>query len=252
MAAKVISVALQKGGCGKSSTAQAIASTLGVKGYKTLLIDCDSQRNVTKASGVTPDQTITDVFAGECNIRDAVIPVSLFYNLIPSDKMLANLEHIPDLAADHLDRHLQMAKDSYDYIILDTPPLLGNLLKNCLYASDYVLIPLEARPYCVSGIADLQETIEAVRSVVGRPEILGMLIVKYNTRAKLNRITEETLQEMAKEMGTKVFDTHIRECIALPEAQLYGKPLIEYAPKSTANLDYIDLTNEILNMIKEG
>lgn len=246
MIAKTISVCLQKGGTGKSTTSQNLSAILGYKGYKVLLVDCDSQANATLASGITdPDRTLSDVLAGDCGITDAIIPLSLFYDLLPADIMLTNFESV-DYPSDSLHLALDAVRDRYDFIVLDSPPSLGNLLKNVLFASDDVVIPLDPRPFSIHGIDDLRETLEAVQAATGRAKVLGLLLVRYTARTVLCRNVDSIASDIAEDMGTSVFATRIRESVTVGEAQSYGRPLIEYAPKAPVTADYIDFTDEVL------
>ena len=249
--ATTISITLQKGGTGKSTTAQALASTLGTKKKKVLLLDMDSQANVTSASGAEPTKTITDVLAEDCNIQEAINHCP-FYDLIGSDQYLANLEAMDpeDIENTLLKNTISALQSEYDYIIIDTPPLLGNILKQCLMASDYIIIPIEPRPFALDGLDNLQDTIEAVQSVNTKLRVLGILLIKYHSRTILNRQISDSLNDRARLLGTTVFKTTIREGIAVPEAQTIGQSLIEYAPKSKPCIDYIDFTMEIIKMME--
>ena len=158
MAAVVISVALQKGGVGKSTTAQALASTLGFKKKKTLLIDMDSQCNVTYASGVdTQDRTVTDVLGGDCTAQEAVVKCK-YYDMIAADQYLSNVEMAEVSPMLLKNTVIAPLRDQYDFIVIDTPPALGNLSYNSLSASDYVVIPSEPRPFALQGLGALHET----------------------------------------------------------------------------------------------
>lgn len=249
MAAIVISIALQKGGVGKSTTAQALASTLGYNGYRTLLIDMDSQANVTYASGCdNVTYTITDVMSDNCTADAAIIPCS-HYDLLAADEYLTNVE-LEDVTATLLKDSIEKIKDNYDHIIIDTPPALGNLSINALAASDYVIIPMEPRPYAMQGLGALYKTIQTVQTMF-QPElkILGILLVKYNVRTVLNRDIRDMIEEYATQINTSLFSTVIRDGIAVPEAQTMRKPLIDYAPKSKPNQDYKELVEEIIQKI---
>ena len=252
MAATVISIALQKGGTGKSTTAQALASTLGFKKKKTLLIDMDSQGNVTYASGIdTPDKTVTDVLGEDCTAQEAVVKCK-YYDILAADLYLSNVEMAevdPLLLKKTVIDHLS---DCYDYIVIDTPPALGNLSYNALAASDYVVIPCEPRPFALQGLGALHETIESVqKSVNPGLKVLGILLIKYSNRTVLNRDIKDMIEDYAKDMNTVVFNTSIREAVAVAEAQTVRQPLIDYAKSSKPNIDYRAFTTEVLKMIGE-
>lgn len=251
MTATVISIALQKGGVGKSTTAQALASTLGSKHKRTLLIDMDSQGDVTYSSGVdTPSKTITDVLGSECNPSDALIPCK-YYNLLASDSYLTNVE-MADIDPTLLKTSIEPLKERYDFIIIDTPPALGNLSINSLVASDYVIIPTEPRPFALKGLGALHNTIQTIQNGLNPDlRILGILLIKYNNRTVLNRNIKDMVDDYTKQMNTSLFNTTIREGIVVAEAQTSRIPLIDYAKNSKPNLDYIAFTTEVLEKIGE-
>ncbi len=245
-----ISVALQKGGVGKSTTAETVAAILGSRGKRVLLVDMDSQANVTFISGIDPETTITDVFTGESTLNDAIYHCP-HYDLLAADEYLSNLERIEDLEPTLLNDTLAAVQPNYDFILIDTPPALGNLLKNSLAASDYALITTDARPLSIKGLDALEPTLEAVKSISRRFSILGIVLVKFNERTVLNRQIRELLDERANDMQTIVFDAKIREGVAVPEAQAMQQSLIDYAPKSKPCIDYMSLVDEIQKKIKE-
>lgn len=248
--AVVISIAMQKGGVGKTTTSQTLASILGAKKKRVLLLDMDSQCNATIISGVEDSpRTIADVLTGESSLKDAIMKGG-FYDLLSADELLANLERIEDIEPTLLKNILAAVQNDYDFIIIDTPPALGNILKISLMASDYVIIPTEPRPLSLKGMDALQSTIEAVQGENRALKVLGILLIKYHERTVLNRQLREILDERAEQMNTILFNTFIREGIAVPEAQTMCIPLNEYAPKSNPSLDYEAFTMEVLKMIR--
>lgn len=246
-----ISITLQKGGTGKTATAQALASTLGFKHKKVLLIDLDPQSNATYSSGVDePKKTITDVLGAECSPDEALVYCK-YYDLLPADTYLTNVE-ISDVEPTLLKNVLKPLQDRFEYIILDTPPALGHLSFNALVASDYVVIPTEPRPFALQGLGMLHSTIESVRNGLNPDlKVLGILLIKYNNRTVLNRDIKNMIEDYAKQMNTIVFDTSIREGIAVAEAQTVREPLIDYAKNSKPNIDYKAFTTELLQRIGE-
>lgn len=244
-----IAVALQKGGVGKSTTAETIAAILGSRGKHVLLVDLDSQMNVTFISGIEPAKTITDVFTGDADLKEAIYQCKR-YDLLAADEYLANLEKIEEVEPTLLKDVLAAVQKDYDYILIDTPPALGNLLKNGLVASDYVLIPTDARPLSIKGLDALEPTLRAVKGVSGLFSVLGVVLVKYNERTVLNRQIRELLTERVQTMDTVLFDTKIREGVAVPEAQAMQTSLIDYAPKSKPCMDYDLLVDEILQRVE--
>ena len=250
--ATVISIALQKGGVGKSTTAQALASTLGFKGKKTLLIDMDSQCNLTYASGIDyPEKTITDVLSGSCKPADALIHCK-YYDLLAADSYLTNVEISAEVKPTLLKNSIGSIKAQYDFVIIDTPPALGNLSVNSLVASDYVIIPTEPRPFALQGLGSLNATIQAVQHDLNPSlKVLGILLIKYSNRTVLNRNIKEMINGYTGQMNTKLFNTSIREGIAVAEAQTVREPLIDYAKNSKPNIDYKAFTTEVLKTIGE-
>lgn len=247
-----ISIALQKGGVGKSTTAQALASTLGFKHKKVLLIDMDSQGNVTYSSGAdAPEHTIFDVLGEDCGANEALIHCK-YYDLLAADTYLTNIEMSENVEPTLLKNALEPIKGNYDFIIIDTPPALGNLSFNSLVASDYVLIPTEPRPFALQGLGKLHDTIESVRNSLNPSlKVLGILLIKYSNRTVLNRDIKTMIEDYAKQMNTIVFHTSIREGIAVAEAQTVRESLIDYAKSSKPNIDYKAFATELLKKIGE-
>ena len=248
---KVISIASQKGGVGKSTTALALSSILG-QNKKILLIDMDPQANSTYSSGIdNPKKTITDILGQECLVDEAIIKCK-YYDLLGADKYLNNIEMSSDIEPILLKKIVlhQASVHEYDYVIIDTPPSLGNLNYNSLVASDYVIIPVEASVFAMQGIIQLYNTIQNVRAHHNKNlNILGILLIKYNKRTILSRNIRDSLRNYAKIINTSVFDTAIRQGIVITEAQYQQQPITDYANKSKPTLDYISLTNEILERI---
>lgn len=252
MAATVISVALQKGGVGKSTTSQALACMLGFMHKKVLLIDMDSQGDVTYSSGVDdPQYSITDVLGEECKAEEALISCK-YYDLLASDTYLTNVEIRRDVEPTLLKDSIAAIKSKYDFIIIDTPPALGNLSFNSLVASDYVIIPSEPRPYALKGLGALHNTIESVKNSKNPSlKVLGILLIKYNNRTVLNRDIKTMIEGYAAKMDTDVFDISIRDGIVIPESQTAREPLIDYARKSNPTIDYKAFAEEVLRKIGE-
>lgn len=245
----IITIALQKGGVAKSTTAQTLASCFGSIGKKVLLIDLDAQQNTTFSSGVEPkENTASDLLGGQCSPYEAILPLK-YYDIIPADAYLTNVENA-DVPGNLLKDEIAPCADLYDIIIIDTPPALGNILKNALIASDYVIIPIEASPYSMQGIDSLVETIQSVRNSENNElKILGILLVKYHDRSIINRNLKSNIIQYASEIGTEVFETFIRESVVVKESQTCRIDLIDYAPKSNPAIDYKKLTQEILRRI---
>ncbi len=246
----VISIALQKGGTGKSTTAQVLASTLGFEHKKVLLIDMDAQGNVTYASNIDdPQWTVFDLLNGDCKPEDALVKCK-YYDLLSSDTKLTNIEMAEDVEATILKDAITSLLEAYDFIIIDTPPALGNLSYASLVMSDYVIIPTDPRPFALQGLGALNKTVESVQgSLNPNLKILGILLIKYNNRTVLNRDIKGMIEDYAKQIHTVVFQTTIRSGIAVAEAQTVRQPLVDYAKTSKVNADYKAFTLEVLQMI---
>ena len=212
----------------------------------------DSQGNVTYSSGIDrPDKTIANIFDNKCSMKEAVIHCK-YYDLIAADFRLSNIEMAENVNPTTLKKHIQTIQSDYDYVVIDTPPALGNLSFNSLVASDYVVIPTEPRPYALQGLGALYKTIQNVQKRFNPSlKVLGILLIKYSNRTILNRDLKDMVEGYAKQMQTCVFDTSIREGIVVPEAQTIREPLIDYAKSSKPNIDYKAFTTELLKKIGE-
>jgi len=241
----VISVALQKGGTGKTTTALNVAAILKEMGKRVLLVDLDSQMNATIASAIKFEKTIINCFNGEISAQRAIVRGE-YYDLLPGSEFLVNVERSEDLDYALLKNLLKYEKQNYDYFILDTPPALGNCLKLALMASDWVLIPAEARQFSIQGLQAFWPTIQDIVAVNQKLKILGILLTRYDGRRVLNRQLYEYVTEVAQDMGTEMFKNTIRDSITVAESHTMRKPLIVYAPKAKVTDDYRKTVQEIL------
>lgn len=242
-----ISIGLQKGGVAKTTTAISLASCLGTLGKKVLLVDMDSQGNSTEGSGVEPNATIYDCFAETQNINDTIVKCNL-YDVLSGEERLAIIEKMDssEIEPTLLKNTLAPIVNDYDFIIIDTPPALGNLLQISLVASDYCIIPCEPRPFALNRLDSFYETVKASNS---RLKVLGILLVKYHGRTVLNKQIRLAIETKARLMNTKVFNTYIRESIAVGESQTMQIPLIEYAKRSKPSVDYLEFSKEVLERL---
>ncbi len=251
--AEVICIANQKGGIGKTTTATALTSILSSQGKKTLLIDADPQGNSTDTyRAISKDvATLYDVVLD----RDDPLPIAEAIqeteigDIVASDPELkkADLVLSNDAAALYKLKEALENLEGYDYIIIDTAPADNMLLKNCLVAADKVVIPITADRYAIQGLSDLNKTLASVRKYQNpNLQIAGLLLVKYKSRQKLAKEVKDALENISKQMQTKVFETTIRESTSAQQAQAKRTTLIKYAPNSTTAQDYIAFTDELL------
>lgn len=247
----VFVVANQKGGIGKTTTATNLAGILSKKG-KTLLIDADPQGNSTSTyeAKIQDVATLYDVIIDSERLPiDEAIQHTPNGDIVASDPLLAKAEKLLDGDVDGFYRLKDALEEleGYKYIVIDTAPSLNVILYNCLIAADKVIIPVTADSYALQGIQQLYDTIMSVRRRQNPGlSIAGLLLVKYSGRSKLDQSTRELIAREASDMGTKLFNTTIRECVKTKEAQEKKKLLIDYAPKCNTCLDYMEFTKELL------
>ncbi len=250
--AKIIAIANQKGGVGKTTTAINFSSCLAMAEKKTLLIDIDPQANTTSGIGFdknTIDRSIYDVLIGKQKMLDIILPTELSYlNVAPSSISLvgAEIEMVGMFS-----RELLLAKalgtilDKYDYIIIDCPPSLGLLTINALTAANGVMIPVQCEYYALEGLSQLLETIKLVQKNLNPGlDIDGVLLTMYDSRLNLSR---QVADEARKYFDSRVYDTVINRNVRLSEAPSFGKPIIMYDILSTGAENYMALTREVLN-----
>ncbi len=246
---RIITIALQKGGTGKSTTAHALGQGLQHRGFKVLFVDLDPQGNLTSTMGAeTGESTAFDVLTKKATAQEATQQTAQG-TIIPASPQLssADLELTQTGKEYRLKEALRPIENQYDFCIIDTPPALGTLTINALTAATEVIIPVQADTYSIQGITQLYSTIGAVKEYCN-PElkVQGILITRYNNRAILSRDLAEIIDTTAKKLGTRLFKTTIREGIAVKESQARREPLYTYAPASNPAQDYQDLITEYL------
>lgn len=259
----VIAVANQKGGVGKTTVCRELAACCAARGYQTLIIDCDPQKNQT-TSWLDPEQyeyTLSQVLIEPENDRfgkrpemlsigDAVIETQIQnLDIIPADIRLARFNQQPDYLTHRLKGQIETIADQYDLIFLDCPPQLDKLLNAALYAANYVLIPCKADPMTLEGLGDLGYTIARVKENVNPDiKILGAVMTMYMQRG----ISAEARQavEEAKELVNYVFDTNIHNYSKFVEAPTQHLPVTLYAPSHNASEQMDSLTEEFLDRLK--
>jgi len=250
---RVIVIANQKGGVGKTTTSISLGACLAKIGKKVLLIDTDSQGNLATGLGLSPPpgKTIYEVMIGRMPIEDVVIATewdNLY--LVPSDVNLAaaELELVSEIYRETiLKRKLGSIRNEYDFIILDSPPSLGLLTINNLSASDSVIIPLQCEYYALEGLSKLLDTVKLVMDNINSDLVIdGVLMTMYDARTRLSK---RMVEEVKKAMGPLVFETIIPRTIKLAEAPDVGKPIIYYMPYHKGAKAYLALAEEIIERL---
>lgn len=246
---EIIAVINQKGGVGKSTTASALAAGLHQRGYKVLAIDTDAQGNLSyslNAAGRKPGAL--EILTGECS-PDAAIVHGGIVDIIPSSPQLANAQIALDGTGKEyrLKEALEPLDGKYDYIIIDTPPALGIITINALTAATSAIIPAQAEIYSLQGIGQLSQTMAAVKKYCNAAlEVRGILITRYNRRARITQEMERMLGQTAETLGTKIYTARIRECTAIKEAAAVRSDIFTYSTKSNAVIDYNAFVEEFL------
>lgn len=247
----VISVNIQKGGSAKTTTVQILAEMLAKDFSKRVLcVDTDPQCNLTSTSAVDILQTqqfnLRSLLLGSEKLEDCIFH-STYYDIIPSSMLLskADAEFFSLGREKLLKEALAPVRKKYDFILIDTPPALGILNIMSLTASDKILIPTECSVLAMIGLKQLQNTIEEVRLHTNpKLDIMGILVVRYNSRATINKEIYDSLGEIANSMGTKVFETRVREISKIKEAQAAFMPILDYAKNCPAVQDYSAFLDE--------
>lgn len=249
--ARIISVANQKGGVGKTTTSVNLGACLAYLGKKVLLVDIDPQGNATSGVGIDKadvDSCIYDVLVEDANAKDVIKPTDVenLY-IIPATIQLAGaeIELVPTISREvRLRRALESVEASYDFIIIDCPPSLGLLTINSLTASNSVLIPVQCEYYALEGLSQLLNTVRLVQKHLNTNLMIeGVLLTMLDARTNLGI---QVIDEVKKYFQEKVYKSVIPRNIRLSEAPSHGKPIIIYDPKSRGAEVYLDLAKEVM------
>lgn len=248
---RVIAIANQKGGVGKTTTAINLGASLAANDLRVLVIDSDPQGNTTTGLGVQKEEgtlTLYDALLGQQELAATVAATGFEgLDLVPADKNLigANIElvDIPEREF-RLRERLKTLRDKYDFVLIDCPPALDLLTLNALLAADSVLVPIQCEFFALEGVSELMDTIDRIRDGFGHPlRIQGILLTMYDERTNLTRQVAKDLREF---FGSDVLRTIIPRSVRLAEAPSYGKPILVYDVRSRAAESYIQLAKEIL------
>ena len=252
---KVISVANQKGGVGKTTTTVNLGTILAKKGKKVLLIDADPQGNATSGLGVEKEVEVStyDILVNDSTLEEAIQDTIIKHlKVCPANMNLAGaeVELVSMMSREQrLKEKLELVKDRFDYILIDCPPSLGLITLNSFTASDSVLIPVQCEYFALEGLGQLLNTINLVKKHLNKNiAIEGALLTMYDIRTNLSN---QVVKEVKKYFENKVYKTVIPRNVRLSEAPSYGMPITEYDPRSKGAKSYIKFTKEFLKINEE-
>jgi chromosome partitioning protein len=248
--AKIIAVANQKGGVGKTTTSVNLSASLAATKHRVLMIDLDPQGNATVGSGIRSDsftQSVNDVLLGEALVSDVVIRTQWKYDVLPTNADLTVAEVRLLQMQDReqlLKRALRSVQGIYDFIIIDCPPALNMLTVNALVAADSVLVPIQCEYFALEGLSSLLGSIDQIKKSVNPGlQIEGLLRTMYDGR---NRLTIEVSEQLVQHFGERVYQTVIPRNVRVAEAPSHGEPVITYDPRSQGAAAYLALAGEII------
>lgn len=249
---KIIAIANQKGGVGKTTTAVNLSTILAKKGNKVVLLDADPQGNATSGLGVEKEdgKSLYDVLINEEPIENTLRDtIEKNLKICPSNMNLAGaeVELVSQMSREHrLKEQIELVKDRYDYILIDCPPSLGLITLNSFTAADSVLIPVQCEYYALEGLGQLINTINLVKKHLNKSlEIEGAILTMYDIRTNLSN---QVVKEVKRYFDDKVYKTVIPRNVRLSEAPSFGMPITVYDPKSKGAKSYEKLTKEFLKM----
>ncbi|WP_222565957.1 ParA family protein [Novilysobacter antarcticus] len=253
--ARIIAVANQKGGVGKTTTAVNLAAALARTPKKILLVDLDPQGNATTGSGINKrelDSSICEVLLDEDDIASVIVRTQEDYDLVPGNIDLTAAE-LRLMSAEAREQQLKLVlapiAANYDFILIDCPPALSLLTLNALTAADSVIVPMQCEYYALEGISALMDTIEAIRANLNpRLEIEGVLRTMFDVR---NNLANAVSAELIEHFGDRVFRTIVPRNVRLAEAPSHGQSIVGYDRNSRGGIAYLGLAGEILRRQRE-
>lgn len=249
---KVIAIANQKGGVGKTTTAINLGASLALAEKDILIIDTDPQGNTTSGLGINREEigrSLYDAYAERCAPEEAIVSTSIQHlDIIPStiDLLGADIELVGKEGRESILSQITIRiRDRYQYILIDCPPSLGLLSLNALVAADSVIVPVQCEYYALEGLGLFTKTLQLVRNSFNPYlELRGIVLTMFDTR---NSLSHQVAAEVRKHFGEKVFRTVIPRNVSLSEAPSHGKPAIFYDIRSSGAQSYLSLAKEILN-----
>jgi len=255
--AKVIAIANQKGGVGKTTTAVNLSSCLAYKGKKVVIIDIDPQGNTTSGLGIDKkviDKSIYDVIINDINIENALMKTAVDNLYIcPSNIQLvgAEVELVSVISREtRMKAAIEEIRKKYDYILIDCPPSLGLLTLNALTAADTILVPIQCEYYALEGLSQLMNTVKLVqRHLNPSLDVEGVVLTMFDARTNLSI---QVVEDVKKYFRNKVYRTVIPRNVRLSEAPSFGLPIILYDPKSKGAECYLDLAQEVIDYSQEA
>ena len=250
---RIIAIANQKGGVGKTTTAGAMISGLSNKGFKVLGIDLDPQGNLSDGCGAEMyhNPTVYELLKKEVSPGEAIQTIQNF-DIIPANIMLAGAEQeLSQTGKEHrLKETVSTIVDQYDYIVIDTPPSLGILTVNAFTAADEIIIPTTAGIFAANGIQQLNTTIQNVKKYCNpQIEVAGILLTRFNPRTNISRQIKELTEQLGHYIDVPVYETFIRSGIAVEEAQANRKDIFSYSEKAAVAEDYRAFIEEYLRRV---